>query len=106
MEKLCKSLISPEEAEKIQSYHNVVLSDGSVKVNRTYADVVKECRASPNMFETITPTLSALQNFMAKNPNIVIGETKGIYQVHELNLSDKKEEEFVMPDPKTLYFDN
>ena len=108
MDNLSKVFITPEEADNIKKIHNVVLPDGSVKVNRTYADVVKACKATENMFETIIPTLSALQMFMKNNPHACIGTINGDYVLHERNPTDKEEksEDFEMPPPSTLYFSN
>lgn len=71
MNKFDQSFISGEELAKLKQIHNVVNSDGSVTVNRTYADVVKN-QIFTGISEKYIASLGDLHKFQTKNPNASI----------------------------------
>lgn len=92
-----KSIVSENLVAELKKEHNVVQPDGSVIVNKTYADVVRG-----SLIETFKPTNQDLERFAAKNKFCQI--LSGC--VIEHNPKDLEEEEFKMPCKDSLYFDN
>lgn len=91
-----KFVVSENEVKEIMKEHNVVQKDGSVLINRTYADVAKQG------FETYRPSSDDLSKFQSKNPNAIVHRN----HVVELNPNDDSHLEFKMPCKNTLYKDN
>lgn len=66
------NFISKETMDQLRTVHNVVKSDGSVVVNKTYADVVKYSTSTPGMEEKYIPSEAELEKFKSLNPNAVV----------------------------------
>lgn len=98
MEKLKLSTISQDEVKELQTAHNVVLKDGSVKVNRTYADVVKQFN-NYSIVEKIESSQYDINKFLLSNPNAKIGSDS----LAEQNPLDIDEKEFIMPHVHSLF---
>lgn len=95
MNDFSKCLVSENLVADLKREHNVVQSDGSVVVNKTYADVVKG-----SFIETYVPSADDLSRFVKMNKYAKILNGCVIEE------NPKDFEEFKMPAKETLYFDN
>lgn len=103
MSEIEKHFISASELLALKKEHNLVEKDGSVTVNKTYADVVKINPAPHGMFERFQPSDSDLEKFRKANPYVTIF---GGSHICEINPNDNSNLDFKLPPKDTLYFDN
>ena len=93
-------MISNSEAKLLETAHNKVEKDGSVKVVRTYADVVQNRAQNEDMVERLEVSEDQIEKFFKLNPlaRLVSGG------ISEINPLDKELNE--LPPVNSLYKNN
>lgn len=93
--------VNYQEIDQIKKNHNIVKKDGSVLVQRTYVDVVKQT-GNQQHGNIYAPTLEQIEKFGQVNP-YMFRNKEGIF---EINPNDTSNCKFEMPNPNDLYHNN
>jgi hypothetical protein len=92
---------SYEEIMELKKMHNIVQKDGTVLVQKTYADVVKQT-GNQQHGNVYSPSPEQIENFRKMNP-YMFRNKNGFF---EINPNDSSNCNFEMPPPNSLYFEN